>query len=139
MLYNILKYVEWPQDGVGDKIVVGVYGEQNVLNSLKSTYEGRLIGSRKIVVKEIKSLNESADCSVFITGKGKSRDLETIIKYFGGKSVLLVTNKNGDANRGSCLNFVEVDGKLKFEINKAKIASANLKVSSAILSMAILI
>jgi len=53
--------------------------------------------------------------------------------------VLTVTDGNGLGQKGSCINFKVVDGKLKFELNQAVIGTSNLKVSSQLSSMAILI
>ncbi|MBS1559666.1 MAG: YfiR family protein, partial [Bacteroidetes bacterium] len=40
MIYNFLKYIQWPDDG-GTDFVVGVLGEDNVFNTLKSYYDGK--------------------------------------------------------------------------------------------------
>ena len=41
--------------------------------------------------------------------------------------------------KGSCINFKVIDGKLKFELNQATVTGSNLKVSTQLSSMAILI
>ncbi|MBA4057362.1 MAG: DUF4154 domain-containing protein, partial [Marivirga sp.] len=56
-----------------------------------------------------------------------------------GRSVLTITDANGLGQRGSCINFKVVDGKLRFELNQGVVAGSNLKVSSQLSSMAILI
>jgi hypothetical protein len=56
-----------------------------------------------------------------------------------GKGTLVVTDRNGLGAKGSCINFKTVDEKLKFELNQSAIAASNLKVSSTLSSMAILI
>ncbi len=56
-----------------------------------------------------------------------------------GKSVLTITDGNGLGQKGSCINFKVVDGKLKFELNQGVVTGSNLKVSSQLSSMAILI
>ncbi len=56
-----------------------------------------------------------------------------------GKSVLTVTDGNGMGEKGSCINFKVIDGKLKFELNQATVSGSNLKVSTQLSSMAILI
>jgi hypothetical protein len=52
-------------------------------------------------------------------------------------STLVITEKNGLSERGSCINFVLIDNKLNFEINKTAIDQAGLKVSSQLLKMGI--
>jgi len=52
---------------------------------------------------------------------------------------LTITDGNGLGQKGSCINFKVVDGKLKFEMNQGTLTGSNLKVSSQLSSMAILI
>jgi len=52
MIYNFMKYIQWPDDG-GTEFVVGVLGEDNVYNTLKSFYEGKPKGAKKIFHSEV--------------------------------------------------------------------------------------
>jgi hypothetical protein len=139
MVFNFIKYVQWPNEGEAGEFVVGVLGEDNVFNTLKQWYDGKPKGSKKYVIKKITSVEEAGDCHVLYLGKSKSKEIENIKNNTAGKPVLTVTDGNGLAQKGSCINFKIVDGKLKFELNQASILGANLKVSSQLTSMAILI
>ena len=44
MIYNFMKYIQWPDDG-GTEFVVGVLGEDNVFNTLKNFYDGKPKGT----------------------------------------------------------------------------------------------
>ena len=72
-------------------------------------------------------------------GKAKSREFDNIKNNVTGKSILTITDGNGLGQKGSCINFKVIDGKLKFELNQATVTSSNLKISSQLSSMAILI
>ena len=72
-------------------------------------------------------------------GKSKSRDFDEIKTSITGKSVLTITDGNGLGQKGSCINFKVINGKLKFELNQGVVNTANLKVSSQLTSMAIVI
>jgi hypothetical protein len=139
MVYNFIKYVQWPNETESGDFVVGVLGDENVFNTLKQWYDGKPKGSKKYVIKKLASAEEAADCQVVYLGKSKNRDFDTIKTNTNGKSILTVTDGNGLGQKGSCINFKVVDGKLKFELNQAVVTSANLKVSSQLSSMAILI
>ena len=91
------------------------------------------------MIKKLNSASEAAMCDVVYLGSDKSRDFDTLHNTVKGKSVLTVTDGNGLANKGSCINFKIVDGRLKFEMNQNELTSANLKVSGQLSSMAILI
>lgn len=139
MLFNFIKYVQWPNEGDGGEFVVGVIGDDNVFNTLNQWYNGKQKGSKKYVIKKLSSASESTSCQVLYVGKAKSKDFDNIMNLIGGKSILTITDGNGLGQKGSCINFKVIDGKLKFEMNQATLTSSNLKVSSQLSSMAIMI
>jgi hypothetical protein len=139
MLYNFIKYVQWPNEAEGGEFVVGVMGEDDVFNTLKQWYDGKPKGSKKYVIKKLTSAAEASSCQVVYLGKSKSREFENIKNSVTGKSVLTITDGNGLGQKGSCINFKIVDGKLKFELNQSTVTSSNLKVSGQLASMAIVI
>jgi hypothetical protein len=139
MIYNFIKYVQWPNEAEGGDFVVGVIGEDDVFNTLKTWYDGKPKGSKKYVIKKLTGAAEAGTCQVVYLGKSKSKEFENIKNSIAGKSVLTITDQNGLGQKGSCINFKVVDGKLKFELNQATVSSANLKVSGALSSMAIVI
>jgi hypothetical protein len=139
MVYNFIKYVQWPNEGETGDFVVGVIGDDNVFNTLKQWYDGKPKGSKKYVIKKLGNATESSDCQVVYVGKSKNKDFDTIRTTTNGKSILTVTDGNGLGQKGSCINFRVIDGKLKFELNQGVVNGSNLKVSSQLSSMAILI
>ncbi|HYC83915.1 MAG TPA: YfiR family protein [Chryseosolibacter sp.] len=139
MLYNFIKYVQWPNEGEAGDFIVGVLGEENVFNTLKTWYDGKPKGTKKYVIRKLASAAEAGDCQVVYVGKSKSKEFENIKSSVAGKSILTITDGNGLGQKGSCINFKVIDGKLKFELNQAVVTSANLKVSGQLTSMAIMI
>jgi hypothetical protein len=139
MLFNFIKYVQWPNEGEGGEFVVGVLGEDNVFNTLNQWYNGKAKGSKKYVIKKLSSADESSSCQVVYIGKSKSKEFDNIKNSIGSKSILTITDGSGLGQKGSCINFKVIEGKLKFELNQAIVASSNLKVSSQLSSMAILL
>lgn len=139
MLFNFIKYVQWPNEAEPGEFIVGVIGDQEVFNTLKKWYDGKAKGSKKYVIKNLGSASEATDCQVVYIGKSRNKDFDTIKTSTSGKSVLTVTDGNGLGQKGSCINFRVIDGKLKFELNQAIVAGSNLKVSTQLSSMAILI
>jgi uncharacterized protein DUF4154 len=139
MLFNFIKYVQWPNEGEAGDFVVGVIGDENVFNTLKQWYDGKAKGSKKYVIRKLASADEATNCQVVYIGKSKNRDFDVIKSSVTGKSVLTITDGNGMGQKGSCINFKVIDGKLKFELNQAMVSGSNLKVSSQLSSMAILL
>src|ERR1700755_3548846 len=78
MLYNFIKYVQWPNEGESGEFVVGVLGEDNVFHTLKQWYDGKPKGSKKYVIKKLSSAAEAAVCHVVYVGKSKNRDFDDV-------------------------------------------------------------
>jgi hypothetical protein len=139
MLFNFVKYIQWPNETEPGDFVLGVMGEEEVFNTLKTWYDGKPKGTKKYVVKKLTNAEEAATCSVVYLGKSKNREFENIKTAVTGKPVLTITDSANLGQKGSHINFKVMDGKLKFELNQASVTGSNLKVSSQLASMAILL
>ena len=139
MIYNFIKYIQWPNESEGGDFVVGVMGDDDMLKTLKGWYDGKPKGAKKYVIKKLNSADEASTCSVVYLAKSKSKEIDNIKTAITGKSVLTVSDGFNVGQKGSCINFKVVDGKLKFELNQAAVAASSLKVSSQLSGMAIVI
>jgi hypothetical protein len=139
MVFNFTKYVQWPDHTATGEFVIGVIGNADVFKTLETWYGGKPRGSKTYVIKKFNSSAEVSDCHVLFIDKSKSGEFDAVNAKVQGKGTLLITDKNGLGEKGSGINFKTVDNKLKFELNQKAIETANLKVSGALSSMAILI
>jgi YfiR/HmsC-like len=139
MVFNFVRYVQWPDhSGTGD-FVIGVIGNGDVYNTLNTWYGGKPRGSKTYVIKKLNSAADIENCHVVFIDKSKSSEFESVNNKVKGKGTLVITDKSGLGEKGSAINFKTVDNKLKFELNQKVIEASNLKVSGALSSMAILI
>lgn len=139
MVFNFTKYVQWPDHATSGEFVIGVVGNSDMYNTLNGWYTGKPRGSKTYTIKKFSTLAEVTDCHVLYVDKSKSGEFEGLVDKIKGKGTLIITDKSGLAEKGSGINFRTVDNKLKFELNQKVIEASNLKVSSALASMAILI
>jgi hypothetical protein len=139
MLFNFIKYVQWPDHDQSGEFVIGVVGNQDIFNTLNTWYGGKAKGSKTYVIKKFANAAEMGDCHVVFLDKSKSGEFEAISAKTKGKGTLLVTDRAGLGEKGSCINFRTVNDKLRFEMNQQAILASNLKVSGALASLAILI
>lgn len=136
---NFMRYVQWPNEKDPGEFVIGVLGDDDVFNTMKTWNDGKPRGAKKMVVKKLASASEASSCSVVYLGKDKNKEFESLKTNTSGKSVLTITNGFNLGQKGSCFNLKEVGGKLKFEMNQAAVNTAQLKVSSQLSSIAIII
>ena len=139
MVFNFVKYVQWPAGDNSKEFVIGVVGNNDIYNTLKTWYGGKAKGAKTYIIKKFNSSAEVTDCQVIFIDKSKSNEFDAVNNKVKGKGTLVVTDRNGLGSKGSCINFKMVDEKLRFELNQQAIEASNLKVAGALTSMAILI
>jgi hypothetical protein len=139
MVFNFVKYVQWPTNDGNKEFVIGVMGNDNIYNTLNSWYGGKPKGNKTYIIKKFTNASEMTDCQVVFIDRSKSGEFDAVNNKVKGKGTLVVTDRNGLGTKGSCINFKTVDERLKFELNQSAIEASNLKVSSTLSSMAILI
>ena len=139
MVFNFVKYVQWPTNDNSKEFIIGVVGNNEIYNTLNTWYAGKPKGNKVYVIKKFNSASEITDCQVLFIDRNKSNEFDVINNKVKGKGTLVVTDRNGLGVKGSCINFKTVDDKLKFELNQHAIEASNLKVATTLSSMAILI
>jgi hypothetical protein len=135
ILYNFLKFVEWPRESFAEAaspIVIGVLGENPFGGELEKLVLGRKVNGRDIVVKRISSVAEASSVQLlFVTVFDDSA--RSILRTSG---VLTVGESAQFAAGGGIINFTLVEDKVRFEINLAGGEQAGLKISSQLLKLA---
>jgi len=139
MIYNFLKYIQWPGELNTGNFVIGVIGDDDVFNTLNTWYGNKSRGDKTLIVKKFNSVAEISSCQLLYIGSKASSDFEEIKAKISGSPTLSITNRNGLGQKGSCINFRVVNNRLKFELNQSAVDQNNLKVSSQLTAMAILI
>lgn len=138
-IYNFTKYIQWPSSEQNGDFIIGVLGNSPIVASLEKLASERKIGTRSMVVKKFSSVAEMTKCHMLFIPERSSDDLEAALAKIGRQSTLVMTERNGLGAKGSCINFITVDGRQKFELNKSATEKAQLKVSTELTSLAIVI
>lgn len=137
-IYNYTKYIEWPKDYREGNFIIGIIGNESLKKELIAMSEIKKVGDQKIEIIEFKP-ESIGKCNMLILSREKNAYFETVVKKIKGKPTLLITEGEGYASNGSCINFVVVNNRLKFEMNKKNIESRGLKLNSGLESLAILV
>jgi hypothetical protein len=139
MMFNFVKYTQWPTSDNSKEFVIGVVGNNEIYNTLTAWYGGKPKGNKTIVIKKFNSASEVNDCQVVFIDNSKSNEFDAINNKVKGKGTLVVTDRHGLGTKGSCINFKKENDKLRFELNQHAFEASNLRVASALSQMAILI
>jgi hypothetical protein len=138
-IFNFTKNVEWPAEMRQGDFVIMVYGDSPIVAELEKVTAGKKVGQQNIAVKKAGSPDDADKCHILYLSSGKSDDVGRMLPKVESKPVLLVTDKEGLAQQGACINFVIVGGKLNFEINKSRFQKQKLQMSSSLANLGIVI
>ncbi len=129
-LLNFARFIEWPKDASTDEFVIGVLDDPPLASELKNVAKLRTIGNQKIRVKEYQAISQVDFCHILFVPEHESAQVPTIIGMFPYSAMLVVTEKEGLAKAGSNINFLVMNGKIKFELNLRAMRGRGLKVSA---------
>ncbi len=138
-MYHFTKYIEWPAAKKTGDFVIGVVGNAPISDALNAMAASKTVGTQKIVIKKFSNVSSVSDCQILFLSNDSAKEVDEAATKSKSKNYLLVTESSGLAKKGSCINFIIVDGKLKFELSKNAVKDAGLKVSSELLGLAIVI
>ncbi len=138
-MYNFTKNVEWPADMRQGDFIIAVLGDSPVISELQKAAENKKVGQQNIVIKKIDNIGSIDKCHILYVPANKSNDLSSVLAKVDNKPVLLVTDKDGLAQQGACINYVVIGGKLNFEINKSRFQKQGLQMSSSLANLGIVI
>ena len=135
-VYNFTKYLEWPS--TNDDFTITVFGNSKVFEELQIMVQKKSINGHPILLKRTDNLDEINNCDLIYISSNKSRLIKEILIKIKDKAILLVGEQEGLARKGSGISlFLNEDDNVKFEINKKAIENQQLKVSSALIKLAI--
>src|SRR6185295_13653691 len=92
MVFNFVKYVQWPTNDNSKEFVIAVVGNNEMFNTLNTWYAGKPKGSKTYVIKKFNSAAEVTDCEVIFIDRTKSGEFDAISNKVKGKSTLVVTD-----------------------------------------------
>lgn len=140
IIFRLSQYVTWPENDDGYKFVIGVVGSQSDFETFqKLAFEKRVFHNYPIEVRYFERVNAIDECHLLYVSEECSIQIQKIIKKKKNKPILIISGKKGYGKSGSIINFIEIEGKLKFELNQSQANKRGLQVSDKLLNLAILI
>ena len=138
-LYKFGGYIEWPAGAFGradSPLSIGVLGADDLADELVQVSAGRSVGGRAGEVRKLKRGSPLAGIHVLFVGRGDEARLAELLGPMKGQPILVVTDSEEALARGSMINFVMVDDKVRFDVATAPAERGNLKISARLLAVA---
>ena len=131
-------FVEWPNPAAefpGGVFTVCVIGEDPLDGLLDNDVRSQQEQGHPIVVRRFRSLTDDPGCTVAFAA-GSAAQVAADLAALHGSPVLTVTDGATDPAATGIINFVVVDGRVRFEIDARAAAANRLTISSKLLSLA---
>jgi hypothetical protein len=130
IIYRFTKYIDWPDDRKSGDFVIGLVGDTPLYDELVKMMAGKTAGNQRIVIRKLSVSQVSASCHILFVTAEESGSMKRIAAKTAGMPVLLVSEEEGMARKGSCINFTVVAEHLVLEINKENIDLRHLNIAS---------
>ncbi|MBC7850325.1 MAG: YfiR family protein [Chitinophagaceae bacterium] len=135
IIYRFTKYVKWPDENKSGDFIIGIAGDSPVEEELKTLISNKTVGNRKIVIRKVFASGATLNCHILFVSEDASSNIKKWIARMANIPVLIVTESEGMARKGSCINFVIINDRLKLEINKTNIEQRKLGIATELLSL----
>ena len=140
IVYRLRKFVDWPEKGKTYKFVIGVIGSEVDFECFqKLALKKQSHDNTPIEVRFFDCFNSIGECHLLYMSEECDVEMDQVVKMTKKDPILIVSGKDGYAELGSIINFVEEDGKLKIELNQQQASKRGLKISNQLKNLAIVI
>jgi hypothetical protein len=131
--------VEWPPGALnsGDgSLNLCIFDDEPRLADLRSTIDGKPIGSRVFHVVPLNAAQELQGCNMLFISRDGARRQSAILKRLRGQPVLTVGESGDFFPDGGMIRFHIEENKIRFDINLDAANVSHLKISSQLLLLA---
>lgn len=135
-LYNFGKFVRWQTPAAGETFDICVLGKDPFHGALSSTVAGERVDGKSIVARDISTV-ESSRCQILFISTSEESRLKAVLTAARRTNTLTVSDMPGFAEHGGMIGLVNVEGKIRFEVNVAAVNDAGINVSSQLLKVAL--
>ena len=138
-LYKFANYIEWPAHAFAaddSPIVIGIAGAEPLAHDLSSMVVSRTVNRRHMLVRDLRGDSPLDGVHILFIGRSQGERTAEIIAAAQGKAVLVVTESDRAFALGSAINFVVVDGKVRFDVAVRPAETVDVKISARLLAVA---
>lgn len=143
-LYRFLDYVEWSHNTQGNNNIAGpmkvaILGKSEMYAPLMEISRDKRTGPRTLNIRQISSVTEIGASDVVFVSRNYKFGIDAVTSRLRNSPALIISERKGDVDKGSHINFLISDNKLKFEVNLKAAASSGIKIRSQLLQHATVI
>lgn len=124
---NIAKYSSWPT--VKGEFNITVFGKSKVYDELLKQ-NGKNVNGHILKVTQVENVSDIGQPQIIYLADGKSSALDDILKLTEGKSIMIISEREGLHKRGAGFSFVVMEnGTLRCDMNGTELEKRQIKIS----------
>ena len=134
-LYKFAPFVQWPASafaGPGAPLTICIAGQDPFGHMLEDAVRGQRVNGHPFEVRHIDTVRAGMPCHILYAGGGAAEALQAV----ANAPVLTVTD-SGQGGSGGIIQFMTVQGHVRFAINQAAAAGNGIELSSKLLGLAV--
>ncbi|HYD18854.1 MAG TPA: YfiR family protein [Patescibacteria group bacterium] len=135
LLYNFLKYTEWPGAGAGSGLSICLFGGDPFSGAL-APLSGRTAQQQSIGIRYISRVEQLADCSAVVVHSSAAAAIPAITNFARSRNILTFSDIGGFASRGGMVEFARKDERVQVVVNGAAARAADLHIGARLLKVA---
>jgi hypothetical protein len=137
LIYNFLKYTQWPQGSrqTTGPVVVCMLGGDTFDGHLQPM-AGRTVNERTIELREVGSAADAAPCALLIVHAARRAAWPQLKAALANQSIMTVSDFDGFAAEGGMIEFTHIDNRVGVAINAEAVAATHIVVQDRLLKLA---
>lgn len=136
LIYNITKFVIWPNHAYHDeKFNFCVVGDDKLNGALEALYD-KLADGRPIVLRRAISNKNYKECQIVFIALEGVRNAKLILNELKHTPILTVSDRKDFINQGGMIGLIRDGNRVGFEVNLDSVKASGLHMSSQLLKLA---
>lgn len=139
LIYNFLKYIEWPPVKAGispPPLVVCIFGLKDPFEGYLLPLEGRTVSQRTITIRHVTEVEETSNCHLLFVNASEKESWPELHDFLANKSILTVGDFPGFLDVGGMIQFDDGDGRVRITLNTRALRTARLHMYKGLQELA---
>lgn len=133
MLYNFMKYTDWPTADAGKPMAICLLGK-DLFDGNLAPLEGRSVNQRLITIRRVNA-GEAASCQVLVVGNDAQEEWPSLRDALKTLPTMTVGEGAEFTRDGGMFAFTQSSGRITVLMNQAVVTQAKLSVQQRLLNL----
>jgi len=136
-LYQFAVNNNWPKECKNGKFKVAIVGNLDLFEVMATRYGAKPVGTQTLEIVAQSEFRPDQSYHMVFLDKSRKSDLPRLTKAYRGTGTLIITNFDSGLRDGAHINFKNIEGNIRFELNKPGMDASGITAGVKILQWAL--